>query len=267
MPYLELSPDFRPYYEVHDFTDPWTMAETIVFIHGFAENTTAWNAWIPYLSRHFRLVTFDLRGLGRTAPVPEDFTFSTELMVDDIVRVINHVAGEAVHLICAKSAGISTLRLAATRPDLVRSVTLGCPALYAPGSSDWLPHMEAHGMRSWARKTMPPRLGREASQRCIDWWVDMMGATTMSTTKAYLRWVVTTAAHEDLSQVKCPAFVIMTTLSAQTNAAAGQMTPEQVRDLLPHAEIFMVDRDCYHATAAVPDVCAPATLDFLRRLS
>ena len=29
------------------------------------------------------------------------------------------------------------------------------------------------GMRSWARMTMPPRLGSRMPRRGIDWWVDM----------------------------------------------------------------------------------------------
>ena len=229
---------------------PGQSRKRFVFIHGFTENVTAWNAWIPYLSRNYRLLTFDLRGFGKTGPVPATFKYSTDLYVDDMVRIINHLVGEPVHLFSAKSGGIAVSRFAAQRPDLVRSIILGCPALTAPGSQDWFPFMQEHGVREWARKTMPGRLGVEASPACIDWWVDMMGATSMSTVEAYLKWVVTTAANEDLDKIKCPAFVVMTTLSEKTNAAAGQLPPSFVQEKMPQAEIFILDKDCYHGTAA-----------------
>ena len=267
MPYLDLSPDFKPYYEIHDATDPWSKSETIVFVHGFTENTSAFRAWVPHLSRKYRVVTYDLRGFGKTAPVDSDFQYSTDLYVDDLVRVINHLAGDAVHVVGFKSGCISTVRLAATRPDLVRSITLCAPPMVAPGGDDWLPFMEEQGLRAWARKTMPPRLGYDAPPAAIDWWTDMMGATSMGTARAYLRWVGTTQAGLDMPAIRCPALVIMTKLSASTNAAAGQVPPEEVKKGMPHAEILVLELDCYHPAASHPDICAPAMLAFLQKLA
>ncbi len=41
MPYLELLQSLRLYHEIDDQTDAWTQPETVLFVHGFAENTTA----------------------------------------------------------------------------------------------------------------------------------------------------------------------------------------------------------------------------------
>lgn len=265
MPYLDLAPDFKPYYEIHDYTDPWTKPETVVFIHGFTENLTAFNAWIPAMSRKYRLVLFDIRGFGRTAAVDEHFKFSTELYVDDLVRIINHLAGEAVHVIGGKSGCISAMRLAATRPDLVKTLTLGAPPLKAPGSAEWLPYMEEHGIRGWARHTMGGRLG-PVPPRCVDWWVEMMGATAMSTAKAYLKWVGHVEPAKDLPGVKAPTLAIMTESSNLDNAA-GQVDHNVMRQGAPHAELLLLKMDCYHPAGAHPDLCAKATLEFMARHS
>lgn len=266
MPYLELEKDLKTYYEIHDFTDPWKKAETILFVHGFTENTTAWRAWVPHLSRKYRLILFDIRGFGRTGEVPETFEFSTDLYVSDIVRIIDGLAGEPVHIVSGKSGGISAMHLAATRPDLVRSLTLACPPLVAPGSGDWLPYMEEHGIRSWAEKTMPARLGHATPKECLDWWADMMGSTSLSTAKAYLRWVVTTEPRREMEQIKCPVFVIMTAFSKETNSAAGLLSPEIIKKGMPQSEIFILEKDCYHAAGSDPDICAERTLNFLNKL-
>jgi hypothetical protein len=35
------------HYELDNFTDPWTTPETILLIHGVADTSKAWFAWIP----------------------------------------------------------------------------------------------------------------------------------------------------------------------------------------------------------------------------
>ena len=99
MPYLE-SPDANLFYRVDDHTDPWTKPETVLFVHGFTETHEAWHAWVPHFSRRYRMVRIDQRGFGRSGPVAKDFPLSTELFVDDLVRLINHLSrDEPVHVV------------------------------------------------------------------------------------------------------------------------------------------------------------------------
>lgn len=266
MPYIEVDKNLTTYYEIYDFTDPWKKADTIFFVHGFTENTSAWRAWVPHLARKYRLVLFDIRGFGKTGEVSADFQMSTDLFVEDMAKLITKIAGEPVHVISGKSGAISTMRLAATKPELVKSLVLTCPSMLAPGSSEWLPFMEQNGIRAWAEKTMPARLGYDTPQEEIQWWSDMMGATSMSTAKSYLRWVVTTQPSLELPKIKCPTFIIMTEFSEKTNQAAGQMTPEEIKQQLPQAQFFILKKDCYHAAASDPDICAEKSLEFLDSL-
>jgi len=263
MPYVKIDKDLNTYYEIYDFTDPWVKSETIFFVHGFTENLTAWNAWVPHLSRKYRLVLFDIRGFGKSGPVDADFDLSTELLAEDMSKLINQVAGEPVHIISGKSGAISAMRLAAINPELVKSLILTCPPIYAPGSAEWLPYMEEHGIRSWAKKTMPARLGQDASPESIDWWSDMMGNTELSTAKSYLRWVVTTKPSLDLEKIKCPTLIISTQYSEKTNSAAGLTSEIEIRKQLPQAEFFTLSKDCYHAAASDPDLCAQRSFEFL----
>jgi 3-oxoadipate enol-lactonase len=179
MPYLDLPPDLELFYAVDDWTDPWTRPETVLLVHGFCESTEAWRGWIPHLARRYRVIRFDLRGFGRSGPVDADYVYTNEGWVDDIVRVVNLLAGEPVHVIGAKSGGISLVRLAAVRPDLVRSLTLVCTPILPTDATGWTDHMDQYGMRSWARSTMRARMGSKMDPRGIDWWVELMGATAI----------------------------------------------------------------------------------------
>ena len=261
MPYLEL-PDFKLFYKIDDHTDPWTKPETVLFVHGFTETTEAWHAWVPHFSRRYRMIRIDQRGFGQSGPVPKDFPLTTELFVDDLVRIINHLSDEPVHVVGGKSGGISVAVLAANRPDLVRTTTLASSIVTPPNGEGWIAHMERHGMRSWARMTMRNRLGSSMPERGIDWWVDLMGATAVSTAHAYLRWVGGIDIREDIKRIKCPTLVIGTNAPGKDRdtLSAWQKT-------IPGSELAILPIDGYHAAGTDPDGAAKLTLDFIARHS
>jgi pimeloyl-ACP methyl ester carboxylesterase len=260
VPFLDLPPDLRMYYEIDDWTDAWTRPQHVLLIHGFTENVSAWRGWVPHLARKYRVIRFDQRGFGRTGAVAADFEFSTDMLADDLVRVIGALAGEPVHVVAGKSGGFCACRLAATRPDLVRTLTLASCPLLPPQADGWLQHMDTLGMRSWARSTMAGRLGSAMPPAGIDWWVDMMGATAVSTAHAYLRWVGTIDVRPDLPRIACPTLVLTTRSNRRSEAEL-----EAYRQGLARAEFVKLSVDGYHAAGSAPDESACATLDFLAR--
>ena len=59
MPTVRIDETLDLHYELDDYTDPWTKPETILLIHGVADTSKAWFAWIPRLARRFRLLRPD----------------------------------------------------------------------------------------------------------------------------------------------------------------------------------------------------------------
>ncbi len=260
MPYLDLPPDLKLHYKVDDYTDPWARPQTVLLVHGANENTEAWRPWMPHLSRYYRLIRIDQRGFGLSGAVPVGFEYTTELFVDDFVRVISHLSDEPVHVIGGKSGGINVIKLAATRPDLVRTLTLASTPILPPKAKGWVDHMANQGMRSWVRSTMRGRLGSNMPERGIDWWVDLMGSTALSTMQAYLKWVSGIDVRPDLEHIKCPVLVL-TTESPYRQKAEVEAYQKHIGNL----ELKIMSTDGYHAAGADPDNSARATLDFLNR--
>ena len=56
MPQARIDDTLTMHYERDDYTDPWTSPETILLIHGVADTSKAWFAWVPRLTRQFRLI-------------------------------------------------------------------------------------------------------------------------------------------------------------------------------------------------------------------
>jgi 3-oxoadipate enol-lactonase len=51
-------------YAIDDSTDPWTSASTLLLLHAAMGHSGRYYAWVPRLSRHYRLVRLNLQGLA-----------------------------------------------------------------------------------------------------------------------------------------------------------------------------------------------------------
>ena len=50
MPKMQLD-DFEMFYEIDDYTDPWTEPDTVFLHHGGLGNHKLWYSWVPGLAR------------------------------------------------------------------------------------------------------------------------------------------------------------------------------------------------------------------------
>jgi len=63
------------FYREDWFGEPWRKPETAVLIHGNAESSIVWYAWMPRMGQEFRVVRPDLPGLGRSR-IPAGFEWT-----------------------------------------------------------------------------------------------------------------------------------------------------------------------------------------------
>ena len=61
---IRLDDDIELFYTIDDFTDPWTKSDTVVMHHGMAKSHKMWFGWVPIIARHYRVIRFDMRGMG-----------------------------------------------------------------------------------------------------------------------------------------------------------------------------------------------------------
>jgi len=263
--WIEVSPGVNLYSQIHDFTDPWIVAPTIVMVHGFAESSAAWYAWIPMLARNYRVILFDMRGFGKSTPMAQDFAWSMDRLLDDISAVAQHYSLDQFHLIGAKSGGSLVLQYAAKNPDKVISVvSVTPPVVGAQAVPDWLEKIQNEGVKSWATSTMPGRLGSNASPREIEWWVNnVQGLTPDATLLGYLNWVPKLDLRAEVLKVLCPTLII-------TTSGSGLRTVKSVEEWqkkMHQSSLLVIEGNAWHAAAAYPDQCAGAAKEFLNEVS
>lgn len=124
MPTFRPTPDLDMHYEVDDFTDPWGSPQTILMLHGNAESGAAWYGWVPTLARHYHVVRPDMRGFGASTPMPRDFPWTLDVIIDDYTRLMDHLDIDRFHLVGAKIGGTIARAFAARQPERVTTLTV-----------------------------------------------------------------------------------------------------------------------------------------------
>jgi pimeloyl-ACP methyl ester carboxylesterase len=101
--------------------------EPVVLIHGLgssAEVTWQWPGTLAALAARHRVVALDLPGHGRSDKPERKEAYGLQ-MIEDVVRLLDHLDIRKAHVVGYSMGGMVALKLVAEHPDRVLSATLG----------------------------------------------------------------------------------------------------------------------------------------------
>jgi 3-oxoadipate enol-lactonase len=97
-------------------------ARPLVCVHGVGSYLEAWDEAAEALAQRFRVLTFDLRGHGRSGRPPGPYEI--EDFIDDLLALAEHVGMASFHLAGFSLGGLIAQGVAIAHPDRVRSLML-----------------------------------------------------------------------------------------------------------------------------------------------
>jgi pimeloyl-ACP methyl ester carboxylesterase len=102
--------------------------EPALFVHGLEGSSRNWTDLIDLLRARLACDAVDLPGFGDSPPRP-DGRYSIAALVQTVIALIEKQKRGPVHLIGNSLGGAVCVKVAATRPELIRTLTLISPAL------------------------------------------------------------------------------------------------------------------------------------------
>lgn len=107
------------HYEVTGQGDP------LLFIHGLASSSRGWHMQVPVFSSYYRVVTFDIRGHGRSEkPLGP---YGVEVFAADAIELVRSLGLSPAHVVGFSLGGMIAFQLAIDAPELVKSlVAVNC---------------------------------------------------------------------------------------------------------------------------------------------
>ncbi len=121
-------------------------APPILFIQGVGVAGSGWMPQVRELSREYRCLTFDNRGLGGSAHVPGPITI--EAMAADALALMDAAGWEAAHVVGHSMGGVIAQQLALDAPGRVRSLSLLCTFARGRDAARMTPRVVWLGIRS-----------------------------------------------------------------------------------------------------------------------
>jgi pimeloyl-ACP methyl ester carboxylesterase len=128
--------------------------EPALCVHGLAGSSRNWTDLIDLLRPRLACAALDLPGFGDSPPRP-DRRYSIAALAQTVEALIEKQANK-VHLIASSLGGAVAVKLAATRPDLIKTLTLISPALPDPR-----PHLDQVHFAVISLPGVGPRLLRK----------------------------------------------------------------------------------------------------------
>lgn len=233
----------RIYYEEHgDATPAILLMPTTPIVH-----SGLWKGQIPYLAYHFRVVTFDPRGSGRSDRPSTSAAYDDAEYVEDACAVLDEVGVERAVLAGLYTGVKWSVRFSVAHPERVLGLIAIAPGVtVAPPHPHWLgysfrdvldtdegwaKHNKHFWRRDWRRyvefhmeQFIPESHSTKVVDDAVEWGLDTDPETMIRRTEAPMYPSNEEEGVELVGRLRCPVLVVHGDLDrCQTGARAERM--------------------------------------------
>jgi 3-oxoadipate enol-lactonase len=258
MPELETN-GVRTYYEESGSGPP------LVLVHGLGASTGLWSKIAPALAEEFRVVTYDLRGSGRT-PATGPVTLAE--LVDDLCSLVERLDLGQTLVMGHSIGGSVALAHAAAHPEQVRAVVgIGAPSGLPDAGRDGMraraEAVEANGMEAVAEAVatngMAPSF-RKAHPEELEGFVSLLEENDPASYSALCRVVADVDIAAALERITAPVLLVAGALDAVVPPDVNEANAARIQN----ARAVTVDDSAHLLPWEKPDVLLAIALPFLR---
>ena len=256
----------RTYYESTGEGDP------MILIRGLSSNADHWYAQVPDLSKHYRVITFDNRGIGRSSDPGGTFTIRD--MAADVAALMDALGIERAHVMGLSMGGMIAQELAIQHPQRVKGLILAvthCGGKQQVKATDEVMEtiqrmtiddsMEAR-IKAAAVFFAPQTLSENIAVIQEYATVSMKHPAGGEILQRQLNAIQGHDAFDRLHLIQAPTLVL-------TGAQDVLIPPENSKilaDHIPNAEYIVIKGGGHQILIEQPEACNRAMIDFLQKV-
>ncbi|WP_164012114.1 alpha/beta fold hydrolase [Pyxidicoccus trucidator] len=243
--------------ELH-YEDTGGAGQPVVFSHGLLWSTRLYDPQVDALRGRYRCIAYDHRGQGRSA-VPPESVIDMETLYLDAVALIEKLGAGPCHFVGLSMGGFIGMRLAARRPDLLRSLVLmetsGDPEPVANVPRYTLLNLIARlaGVRPVADPVMRLMFGKSflndpnrAEERAL--WRARLLENRRDIWRAVNGVIKRRGVAHELPSIRVPTLIVV----GEEDVATVPAKAERLHELIPGSRLVRLPRGGHSATVEEP---------------
>lgn len=242
---------------------------TIALTHGIGASGADFAPIVPALAEKYRVLTWDVRGFGRSEKNPAA-VYSISQFARDLAGLLDHIGAEQSVIMGTSMGGTITQRFILDFPEKTAATVImsSSSQVNERARAAWegqAGFIAEHGMRAWVERSRPPHVTeaylrdhpevREAEERRIQ----------MNEPAVYAQVARAVANYhytEELKSVRVPALVLVGSADTQTPPGGSVI----ISRAIPGAELHILDGLGHTLVREDPHQVLSLVLPFLERV-
>jgi len=249
--------------EVHHVISGQHDGPVVVLSNSLGTTMAMWDANLPELEKGFRVIRYDTRGHGES-PVPAG-PYTIDDLTDDLILLLVRLGVAKAHVVGLSLGGMTAMRLAARRPDLVDRMVVLCTSAYLEPSSAWTDRaalVRANGTRAVGdavvtRWYTAAHLAAHPDVRAAS--AAVVAETPAEGYAACCEVIAAMDLRPDLPSIAAPTLAIAGAEDPATPPPELQVIAESV----PDCDLLVVEGAAHLASAEQPSIVTRAILTHL----
>ena len=247
--------------------------ETVVFAHGLLFDRRIFDEQVAALSERYRVIAFDFRGHGGSEVTKGGYDMDS--LAADAAGLIEALGAAPCHFAGLSMGGFVGLRLAARRPELLRSLVV-LDSSADPEPRENLPKYRLlqaiarlFGLGAVAGRVMPILLGKTTMEHPARremrelWRARVVGQDRVGVTRAVSGVLARDGVYDELPGIRVPVLVLV----GEEDTATVPETSERIRDAIPGAELVTIPGAGHMSSIEAPEAVTRALEAFLARVT
>lgn len=228
-------------------------------------------AQILHFKDQFRCIAYDHRGQGESEVATDGYDMDTGY--EDAVALIEGLGVGAVHFVGLSMGGFIGMRLAARRPDLVKSLIL-LETSADPEPEENIPRyrllnniVKWFGIRPVVSRVMPIMfsqsfLNNPARKADRAFWAQQLRQNKRTITRAVNGVITRKGVADELHKITCPSLILV----GDEDVATVPAKAERIHHLIPHAQLSYIAHAGHTSCVEEPQQVNQAMAAFLKAL-
>jgi len=182
--------------------------EPIIFLHGFSFDHRMWQPQVEYLSKQYKIITYDMRGFGKSTLPSSSYSHH-----DDLCQLMTYLKIDTAYIVGLSLGGEMATDFTLSYPKMVKKLVLADASMHGFESTvDWQVHAQVVGLavakQQWLdhqvfkTTTISNEMQNELNTMVADYsgwhWLNHDPREKLSP-----------SAIERLSEITCPTLIVM----------------------------------------------------------